>query len=325
MILAGDIGGTKTQLGFFKVENGTIRSVRKAVFPSQEYGGLEEIVARFLAEKPERVEAACFGVAGPIIDGKCVTTNLPWIVSSNSLAELLSIETPALLNDLEAFGYGVPLLEERHLFVLNLGQEMKGNAGIIAAGTGLGEASLFWDGARHVPSASEGGHVDFAPRNETEIELLRFMLKRHDRVSVERLLSGPGLFLIYDFLRSTGHGNESKTVTGKLVEADPSSVVSTAALIEDDPLSKLALDMFVSIYGATAGNLALTLMATGGIYVGGGIAPKILTKLKDGSFMKAFVDKGRFSALLSTIPVRVILNDEAPLLGAARVAAQLHR
>lgn len=319
MILAGDVGGTKTQLCLFEIE-GSLRPTRKSIFASQSYEALELIVTEFVEGVDERLDAACFGVAGPITDGNCITTNLPWNVKSSSLARVLSLPRVVLLNDLEAFGYGIPLLALEEMHILNAGEESNGNAGIVAAGTGLGVAGLFWDGKQHLPSASEGGHVDFAPRNKIEIELLRFLLKQFDHVSVERIVSGPGLLLIYDFLRSSGYGKESPEMQSRLTVQDPSSVISAAALTGDDELSVQALDLFTAIYGATAGNLALTLMAKGGIYVGGGIAPKILRKLKDGTFMRAFLDKGRFSSLLAKMPVRVILNDELPLLGAARVA-----
>jgi glucokinase len=320
MILAGDIGGTKTQLGVFHPEN-LRQPVAKAVFPSQSYSSLDDIVVEFANEIGERIESACFGVAGPVVDGNCTTTNLPWIVRSANLARILEVRSATLLNDLEAFGHGIPLLNDDEMCVLNEGQPATGNCGIIAAGTGLGQASMIWDGSQHIPSASEGGHVDFAPRNEIEVELLRFMLKQFDRVSIERLVSGPGLFLIYDFLRSAGFGVESDAVARRLVDEDPSSVVSAAALEESDELSVRALDVFTSLYGAAAGNLALTLLSTGGIYIGGGIAPKILKKLQDGTFMRAFTDKGRFAGLLSKMPVKVILNSELPLFGSARVAA----
>ncbi|MEP7274518.1 MAG: glucokinase, partial [Acidobacteriota bacterium] len=257
MILAGDIGGTKTQLGLF--ESGIpIRPIRKAIFPSQSYNGLDEIIREFIPGLVDPLDAACFGVAGPIVNGDCITTNLPWNVRSASIAALLGLKSTRLLNDLEAFGYGIPLLAPDEFCTLNDGEAQSGNAGIIAAGTGLGEASMIWDGRRHIPSASEGGHVDFAPRNELEIELLRFMLKQFERVSIERLVSGPGLVYIYDFLLSAGYGKESAAISQKSLEQDASSVISAAALAEEDELSMRALDLFVSLYGATAGNLALT-------------------------------------------------------------------
>ncbi len=323
MILAGDIGGTKTHLGLFEASGVRPRAVRSTVFQSAQYPGLGEIVGEFLQGASTAVSAAAFGVAGPVIDGNVTTTNLPWHVVAKDLSELLGGRKVTLLNDLESIGYGVAMLSPGEYAVLNEGKAKAGNAGIVAAGTGLGIAGLFWDGKAHVPSASEGGHVDFAPRNDLEIELLRFMHKRHKHVSVERLLSGPGLFTIYEFLRSSGHANESHELAARLATEDPSSAISAAGLSGESALAKKAIDVFTDIYGATAGNLALTLMATGGIYVAGGIAPKIISKLMDGSFMNAFLDKGRFRNLLSEIPVRVSLNPDVGLLGAASVASRL--
>lgn len=326
MILAGDIGGTKTQLGLLRLDGDKLRLERKEVYRSQRHAGLEEIVSHFIKNnsgQETEVTAACFGVAGPVIDGVVNTTNLPWVVSSRRLSELLGLETVPLLNDLEAIAYGVGMLGDEEFVTLNKGEEAKGNAGIIAAGTGLGVACLFWNGERHIPAASEGGHVDFAPRNQTEFELLKFLLAKYDRVSVERVVSGPGLFSIYDFLRSSGYGKESEAIAARLKSEDPSSVVSAAAMAGECELCSQALEIFISLYGATAGNLALTILATGGMYIGGGIAPKIIDKLRDGTFMGAFLAKGRFTQLMAKIPVRVIMNDQTPLLGAARVAARL--
>jgi glucokinase len=322
MILAGDIGGTKTNLGLFDASEGSLRLVRQQSFPSKEHTGLEAIVSQFMATEQETVTAACFGVAGPVLNGQSVTPNLAWIVDADSIAETLGVESVTLLNDLEAMGYGISELKSDEMLALNQGTSVEGNGALVAAGTGLGVASLFWDGRRRAPSASEGGHVDFAPRNPLEIELLRHMQTKHSRVSVERVLSGPGLFNIYDFLRASGYGKEDREVAESFHTQDPSSVISKAALAQRCKMCVQALDMFVAIYGATAGNVALTLKAIGGVYIGGGIAPKILEKLKDGTFIGAFLDKGRLSPLLATIPVRVILNDKTPLLGAARMAAE---
>jgi glucokinase len=322
MILAGDIGGTKTNLGLFDAGEGSFGLLRQQSFPSKEHTGLEAIVNKFMAGEGGRVTAACFGVAGPVLNGQSVTPNLAWIVDSAAIAGLLGLESVALLNDLEAMGYGIAELKPDELLPLNQGASVEGNAALVAAGTGLGVASLFWNGSKRVPSASEGGHVDFAPRDPLEIELLRHMQTKHSRVSVERVLSGPGLFNIYDFLRAYGYGKEDHEIAEAFHTEDPSSVISKAALARRCKMCVKALDMFVAIYGASAGNIALTLKAIGGVYIGGGIAPKILEKLKDGTFIGAFMDKGRLSPLLATIPVRVILNDKTPLLGAARVAAE---
>jgi glucokinase len=322
MILAGDIGGTKTNLGLFDASEGSLRLLEGRSFPSREHTGLEAIVKQFMATAPEPVTAACFGVAGPVLDGQSVTPNLPWIVDSDGLAQILGLKRVSLLNDLEAMAYGIGELTAEELLPLNGGTSVEGNAALVAAGTGLGVASLFWDGKHYVPSASEGGHVDFAARNHHEIELLKFMQTKYSRVSVERVLSGPGLFNIYDFLRASGYGKEDHEIAEAFHTQDPSSVVSKAALAHKCKLCVKALDMFVAIYGAASGNIALTLKAIGGVYIGGGIAPKILEKLKDGTFVGAFMDKGRLSPLLATIPVNVIMNDKTPLLGAARVAEQ---
>ena len=321
MILAGDIGGTKTNLGLFDVQEGALRAHKQQSFPSRDHVGLEAIVQKFMAGGSVQVTAACFGVAGPVVDGQSVTPNLPWVVSAENLARALNIEPVSLINDLEATAHGIAALEPEEMLTLNEGAIEEGNAALVAAGTGLGVASLFWDGRRYVPSASEGGHMDFAPRNLLEIELLKYMLTRHSRVSIERVLSGPGLFNIYDFLRSSGYGTESVEVAARFAAHDPSSVIAQAALAHECKMCVKALDMFAAIYGATAGNVALTLKATSGVYIGGGIAPKISEKLKDGTFIGAFMDKGRLSSLVATIPVRVILNDKTALLGAARVAA----
>jgi glucokinase len=331
MILAGDIGGTKTNLGLFQERDGKLSALHLESYPSREHVGLEVIVSQFMAavaarggEFAEPVRAASFGIAGPIIDGKCDTTNLPWVVSAHQLARTLNLPDSSviLLNDLEATAHGVFELQADEFVTLNKGHAVKGNAGLVAAGTGLGVACFFWDGARLRPSASEGGHVDFAPRNQMEMNLLRYLIPHYGHVSVERIVSGPGLHTIYNFLRDSNYHEESPAVRGRMQQHDPSSVISQAALADECPLCSQALEMFAAIYGAVAGNLALTLKSLGGIYVGGGIAPKIIEKLKDGTFMGAFLDKGRFSPLLATIPVRVIMNDKTALVGAARVAAQ---
>jgi glucokinase len=322
MILAGDIGGTKTNLGLFETVEGALALHAQQSYPSREHVGLEAIVNKFLEGRDARVRAACFGVAGPIVEGQVVTPNLPWVVSAASLARTLGLGAVALINDLEATAHGTAALKADEFFTLNEGIAMAGNAALVAAGTGMGVAGLFWDGRRHVPSASEGGHIDFAPRNLMESELLKYMHTKHSRVSVERIVSGPGLFNVYEFLRHSGYAVESAAVAARFASEDPSSVISKAALAGECRMCAQALDLFVAVYGAFAGNVALVLKAIGGVYIGGGIAPKILEKLKDGTFIGAFMEKGRMSSLVATIPVRVILNDKTALLGAARVAAE---
>jgi glucokinase len=320
MILAGDIGGTKTNLAFFEAATGP--PVAAGTFSSGEHSSLGVIVRRFVTEHSLHIEQACFGIAGPIKNGRCVTTNLPWIVDAQELASELGIESVSLINDLEANAHGIDALQQQDFVVLQPGApDVTANTAIISAGTGLGEAGLFWDGKRHCPFACEGGHTDFAPGNDLEAELLAWLRTQWTHVSWERVLSGPGLHNIYRFLRDTGRGDEPAWLSEEMQEHDPAAAISLAALEGRSGLCEQALELFVSLYGAEAGNLALKLMATGGLFVGGGIAPKILEKMKDGTFIKAFCDKGRMKPLLEAMLVSVILNDKSALFGAARYAA----
>ncbi len=324
MILAGDVGGTKTALALFELRAGALVLEREATLPSREFPTFEDAVARFLdgGARPA-VEAACFGVAGPVVNGRSVTTNLPWQLDEATLAASLPARRVRLLNDLEATGYGVLTLPPTALEPLQRGAARRGNMVLIAAGTGLGEALLIWDGQRHLVVASEGGHVDFAPRTDLETELLRFLRKELGRVSYERVLSGPGLYNVYRFLRDTGGLPEPSWLHDRIATGDPSAVVSEVGLAGGHPLCVQALDLFVSVYGAEAGNLALKALAVGGVFVGGGIAPKIRAKLADGTFVTAFCDKGRFAELMASIPVSLVLESRTALLGAARVARGL--
>jgi glucokinase len=321
MILAGDIGGTHTRLAFFTVEGNRLISVSEETFPSRIHSGLAEIVKQFLSTHKLSCSIACFGIAGPVKNGRGETTNLPWIVDAGLLTDELDIPTVLLINDLEATAYGVTILEPSDWTVINVGApDAAGNAAVIAAGTGLGEAGLYWNGQSYRPFATEGGHVDFAPRSPLELELLHFLLTKFNRVSYERVLSGPGLVNIYQFLRETGRGDEPAWLAEELRLHDPAAVITQAALAERSTLCTQALELFVSIYGAEAGNLALKMMATGGVFIGGGIAPKILPKLMTPTFLQAFLTKGRMQPLLEAIPVRVILHGQTALLGAARCA-----
>jgi glucokinase len=322
MILAGDIGGTSTRLAVFEVRNNALRTVVERTYPSREHAGLREIVSRFVAEHRPDIEHASFGIAGPVVVGRVKTPNLPWVIDAQDLADELGLAAIGLLNDLEANAYGVAALAASDLVTLNAGAPgAAGNAAVIAAGTGLGEAGLYWDGKRHRPFAAEGGHADFAPRNALEIELLRYLLQTHEHVSYERVLSGPGLHNIYKFLRDTGNAKERAAVVEDMRSRDPSAVISKAALEGSCELCVRALNLFVAIYGAAAGNLALKIMASAGVYIGGGIAPKIVAKLKGPAFMDAFTAKGRLKPVCESIPVRVILNPKTALLGTARYAA----
>jgi glucokinase len=321
MILAGDVGGTKVHLALYDFTEGKLNRTRDKQYPAKEYSGLEEIVKEFLGT--DRVSAACFGVPGPVRDGRLRLTNLPWTRDSRELAKNLGIDHVFLINDLEANGYGVAELGPDQIYTLSEGDASQiGNRGLIAAGTGLGEGILAWNGRIHVPYPSEGGHTDFGPRNEEQIELLRFLQRKYNgRISYERVVSGMGLTNIYEFLRDGRGMEEPQWLTEKIAEAqDPNSVITEMALSAKSEICAKALDMMVSIYGAEAGNLALKVLSVGGLYVGGGIAPKILEKLKDGTFIKAFQDKGRLSQLLINMPVRVILDSGAALMGAAAYA-----
>jgi glucokinase len=323
LILAGDIGGTKTHLALFSRRNGKLREEERKIFASQSYSGLKPVLQEFLGSHQRPIEGACFGIAGPVVDGKVKTTNIPWLVDGEEIATALSLGSVALLNDLEASAYGIFTLEPHELFTLNEGVSgRRANKVLIAAGTGLGEATLYDDGRDYHPLASEGGHGDFAPRDDTEIDLLWYLIKKFGHVSYERVVSGPGIANIYAFLRDSGRIEEPGWLKEKIAAAeDASAAISQEGLAGNSAIAVQTLDLFVSVYGAEAGNLALRGKATGGVYVGGGIAPKILAKLKDGSFMRAFLDKGRYRELLSSIPVRVILNDKAALQGAAFYAA----
>jgi len=321
MVLAGDIGGTKTNLGLFRA--GKKRPVPDVIesYPSQEASNLEDIVEEFLERHPVSVAGACFGVAGPVKNGRCKITNLPWDISERKLKNRFGFGRVRLINDLSAMAYAVPLLTGRELFSLNKGKKSKGESlGLIAPGTGLGMALLVWRDGKYIPVPSEGGHSDFAPQNKAEIALWQYLHVRVGHVSVERVLSGPGLFIIYCWLKFTGQATEPTWLAEKMNEDDPAKVISEAALVEKEPLCVKALDLFISVLGAAAGNLALTGLTRGGMYLGGGIAPKVLQKLREGLFMEAFVNKGRFRPLLEQTPVRVILNDKAALLGAAHGA-----
>jgi glucokinase len=323
MILAGDIGGTNTRLAFFEGTPDRLTPVAIDVFPSREHKGLEEIARAFLEKHNRTAEAACFGIAGAIRNGRAETPNLPWVVDARHIAQELSLAEVHLINDLEANAHGIALLDESDFVILNAGTPAAdGNRALISAGTGLGEAGLVPDHhGGYQPFPSEGGHADFAPRNELELDLLRYLMGRFEHVSFERVLSGPGLYNIYQFLRDTGRGEEPSWLSEQIAHGDPSAAISKSALEGTSAISAQALDIFVSIYGAEAGNLALKVLATGGIFVGGGIAPRIIRKLSSTAFMKAFSAKGRVSSLLKDIPVRVITNDKTALFGAGRVAA----
>lgn len=329
MFLAGDIGGTNTRLACFERESARLRLVASSDYKSSEYSGLDEVVADFLQHHSisSPIESAMFGVAGPVECGKTVqATNLPWVVDQAQMCRKLQTENVGLINDLVANAYGTSWLTSDDYVVLNAGVMQAGsNKAMISAGTGLGEAGLVFVDGRYAAVASEGGHCSFAPQQAIELELLKFLQKKYGHVSWERVISGAGLVNIYEFLcqRNQQSGNGEKLAQiPELANLDLPAMISQAALLGVDLVAEQALDLFVSFYGAEAGNVALKFLAVSGLYVGGGIAPKILPKLQDGTFLQAFVSKGRFSKLLENIAIFIIINDRTALLGAALMAAR---
>lgn len=321
MILAGDVGGTKTNLAYVKSVGKTLTPVFVKSYPSQQYRTLNEVVAHMLAENPVDVTAAAFGIAGPVVDGRSKLTNLGWDVDSREIAAQLKLNTVGLINDLEATAYGTLGLGDSEKVTLNKGvPQVRGNIAVIAAGTGLGEGGLIWNGNRYQAIASEGGHTDFGPRNETEIDLLRFLSKKFGRTSYERIIAGPAIPNLYEFFRSRVAYPEPGWLIDQMKNGDASAAISQAGMEGKDEACVQMLDLFVSLYGAEAGNLALKFLATGGVYIGGGIAPKILSKIQRGEFLESFFHKGRYTNLLKQIPVYVITNDKTALLGAAHFA-----
>jgi len=325
MILAGDIGGTKTNLAIFDGGKEPLAVDFEKSYPSQEYRSLNEVIAAFRKEHAVTITGAAFGIAGPILEGRSKLTNLGWDVSAAGIAADLRLKTVGLLNDLEATAYGILRLRKEDLVVLQAGKaEPRGAIAVIAAGTGLGEGALVWDGRRYRAMPSEGGHSDFAPRNELEMDLLRFLLGRHARVSYERVIAGPGLVSLYEFFRSRAKNPEPAWLRDRMAAGDPSAVVSSAGLEGTEESCAGALRLFVSLYGAEAGNVALKFLATGGVYIGGGIAPKILAEIRKDEFIASFNHKGRYEPLLRRMPVLVVLNDKTALLGAAHYALTMH-
>jgi len=320
VILAGDVGGTKCNLALFSEKEGKLTPVFKQRFASKEFAQFGRIVKEFSRQAApylngDRIDAAGFGVAGPVIKNRVRATNLPWTVDTENLIEELSVEQVVILNDLGATGHSIEHLLPEDFCVLNTGKyEHGGTRGLIAAGTGLGEGILAWDGSRNhyqvIPS--EGGHSDFAPHTELQIELLRFMRRRYPQVSWELILSGRGFRTLHEFLSP-----DVKHPTFEDPDADPAPVITRQGLEKSCPVCVQALDLWCAIYGAEAGNLALKVLALGGVFVAGGIAVKILEKMKDRTFFQAFQDKWKFEPLMNNIPVAVVLNESAPLIGAA--------
>ena len=331
MILAGDVGGTKVHLALYSFESGSLKPIRDQKFPAADFHSLEDVAKRFLAEgdghegvDAKQVDAACFGCPGPVRDGRLKLTNLPWTLDTRDLRASLGLEHIFLINDLEANGYGIPELQQDAIFTLHKGDPASvGHRGLISAGTGLGEALLVWDASRrrHTPLPSEGGHCDFAARTEREIALLRYLLTTlKGRVSFERVVSGIGIKNIYAFLRDDQKMDEPAWLRDRMQQEDSNAVIGHCAEDGSSEICYETMQIFTSALGAEAGNVALKVLAVGGIYIGGGIAPKILKTLSNGVFSQGFLDKGRMASILESIPVRVILDDTCALLGAAAYA-----
>jgi len=322
MILAGDIGGTKTYLGRFIVENGKPVLAASKCVRTLDYAGLEPMVADFLGRE-DRVEVAVFGIPGPVVDDRVDVTNVPWSLDAKQLARTLNIPSVHLINDLVATGYGTQTLTGSDLFTLNAGEPLDNQTqALIAAGTGLGECVIHPGGARRSVMPCEAGHAAFAPHDSLQAELLQFLMRRSRYVCVERVLSGPGLVSIYEFLRDTGRAAENGEIAEAMQVDDPAAVIASAAESGTDELCCRAMEVFITAYGSECGNLAVRTMALGGIFIGGGIAPKIVNLLATGSFIQAFTEKERMEDMLRKIPVRVILDDRTGLMGAALFGMQ---
>lgn len=324
MIIAGDIGGTKTNLALFEEEEGKYAFSHFMTFPSQKYD-LKTILNEFIqsCQPLDRLQKGCFAIAGPVKEGVCRATNLPWLVSEAELAKILDIRTVYLINDLEANAHSLEILSPDSFYQLYPGKgQPKGNRCVVSPGTGLGEAGLYWDGKRHHPFACEGGHCEFGPRNEIQLDFCRYIFQKFGHASYERALSGPGLHNIYTFFRDERGIEEAAWLKEEMEQDDSGKVITQNGLNEKSELCKLTLDFFVSVLGAEASNTVLKFMALGGVYLGGGIPPKIMPKLKEPLFFEGFVDKGRFRELLEEVPIQVILDDKAALKGAAHYCRQ---
>ncbi len=323
-ILAGDIGGTKTHLALYKIEAGGPRTLATTTYPSQNVTGLEEMISDFIQHHKVPVVAACFGIACLVVDGACTPTNLSWSVSEESLYRKFGWQKVQILNDLATTAIAAPRLDSADLATLNPGQpKIDGHMALVATGTGLGQALLYADQKGYRPIPSEGGHADFAPNDKAEMALWHFLHQRFGHVSIERVLSGQGLVNIFEWLRFNGDREPSQSVKQAMASEDPAGVITRHAIDDDDVLCQEALQRFCRILGAVAGNLALTGVTTGGVFLGGGIPPKILPALQTNAFMEGFTGKGRFSDFMATIPVQVIREDRAALIGAAQRAFEL--
>ena len=321
VILAGDVGGTKTNLALFQIEAGDLVPLKEKSYPTIKYKSFLEMVSIFHTDDMPRINGICLGVAGPVTQGKVYGTNFPWAIDSEEISRELHIRSVSLINDMEANAYGLAALQDKDFETLMYGSKIRGNAALISPGTGLGEAGMFWDGSHYHPFACEGGHCDFSPRNELDIKVLQYFRKKYEHVSWERLLSGPGILDLYLFLRQISGIKEPQWLRNEMSTKNPSATITGTAMEGKDSVCVETLDTFIRFLAIEAAQLALKYKATGGIYIGGGILPKIITGINREIFYNNFVQSGRLNALLEMVPVKVILNEKTALLGAAYYGA----
>lgn len=325
VILAADVGGTKTNLALFQFEAGDLAPLKEKSYPTKKYKSFMEIVAAFHTKELPRIDGVCLGVAGPVTQGKVFGTNFSWAIDSEEISRELHISSVSLINDMEANAYGLAALQEKDFETLKYGPKIPGNAALISPGTGLGEAGMFWDGSHYHPFACEGGHCDFSPRNELDIKILQHFQQKYGHVSWERFLSGPGILALYLFLRGISGIKEPQWLSDQISQENPSATITKTALEGKDSVCVESLDLFIRFLAIEAAQLALKFKATGGIYIGGGILPKILTGVNKEVFYNNFIQSGRLSSLLEKVPVKVILNEKTALLGAAYYGAMALR
>lgn len=320
-ILAGDVGGTKTNLALFEVKMGELSLLKEESYKTKGYTSLLEMIKTFQGEETAKIDSVCFGVAGPITKGKVHGTNFPWDIASDELVKGLHLQAVSLVNDMQANAYGLALLQEADLDRLKYGSKIEGNAVIISPGTGLGEAGLYWDGARYHPFATEGGHCDFSPRNDFDLEIWQYFHQKYGHVSWERLLSGQGIHDTYQLIRNVSGEKEPERLTAQMAKKDPAAAITRSALDGTDMVCMETLDLFIRFLAIEASQLALKFKATGGVYIGGGIMPKIIKGMNREVFYSNFAQSGRMNSLLQMVPVSVILNEKTALLGAAYYGA----
>lgn len=317
LVLAGDIGGTKTNLALYQIDKGQLVLKKENAFKTKNFKSFLAIFYEFIENDSTKIDIICLGIAGPVVSGKVQGTNFPWEINSDAIAKELKINTVVLINDMEANAYGLAALTENDFETLKYGSSIPGNIALISPGTGLGEAGLFWDGTYYHPFASEGGHCDYGPRNESDVEVWNYFLQKYGHVSWERLISGPGIYDMYLLLRRVSGEKEPEWLKEKLVHEDPAATISDAAFTAKDPVCTETLELFIRFLAIEASQLALKFKATGGIYIGGGILPKIIKHINKEIFQSNFMQSGRLNTLLQMIPVKVILNEKTALLGAA--------